>query len=132
MRSSTQQRGRGGFTLIELLVVIAIISVLIGLLLPAVQKVREAANRISCTNNLHQIGVAMHGYHARMGSFPSGFVCVPQANPEYTAPGWGWAALLLPDLEQDNLAAQINYALPVEDPSHLGVRTTILKVFVCP
>jgi prepilin-type N-terminal cleavage/methylation domain-containing protein len=126
-------RQRRGFTLVELLVVIAIVAVLLGLLLPAVQKVRESAARAQCQNNLHQIGLALHNYHGRTGSFPPGYVCPqPQANPDYTAPGWGWAALLLPDLEQDNLARQINYALPVEDPSNQAARTPALKLFVCP
>ena len=111
---------------------IAIIAVLIGILLPAVQKVREAANRSSCQNNLHQIGIALHSYHDAQGSFPSGYRCQPQANPDYTSPGWGWAALILPHIEQANLAQQISFNLPVEDPSNLAARTRIVKLYVCP
>jgi prepilin-type processing-associated H-X9-DG protein len=120
--------------LIELLVVIAIIGVLIALLLPAVQKVREAANRTSCQNNLHQIGLALHNYHDSQRSFPSGYRCQPvnPNNPDQTGPGWGWAALLLPYIEQGNLAQQINFTLPVEDTSNLAARTTIVKLYVCP
>jgi prepilin-type N-terminal cleavage/methylation domain-containing protein/prepilin-type processing-associated H-X9-DG protein len=123
---------RQAFTLIELLVVIAIIAILIALLVPAVQKVREAAARTQCQNNLHQIGIALHGYHDTHKAFPSGYICQPQANPDYTSPGWGWAALLLPHVEGDNLARQINFSLPVEHPDNLGARTTVLKLFVCP
>jgi prepilin-type N-terminal cleavage/methylation domain-containing protein/prepilin-type processing-associated H-X9-DG protein len=125
-------RRANGFTLIELLVVIAIIAVLIGLLLPAVQKVREAANRASCQNNLHQVGLALHSYHGDQGSFPPGFRCQTQANPDFTSPGWGWAALLLPYIEQGNLAQQINFNLAVEHASNLTALKTALKVYICP
>lgn len=128
-----RSKDRLGFTLIELLVVIAIVAILIGLLLPAVQKVREAASRASCQNNLHQLGLGLQNYQDTLGSFPSGYLCPnPQSDYDYTSPGWGWAALLLPYLEQGNLARQINFTLPIEDPSNLTARTTIVKMYVCP
>ena len=123
---------RRAFTLIELLVVIAIIAVLIGLLVPAVQKVREAAARAQCQNNLKQIGLALHSYHDRMKSFPAGYVSAVDARDEDLGPGWGWAAYLLDDLEQGNLKRQINFALDIGNNANAAARVQSLPVFLCP
>src|SRR5262245_1589988 len=99
---------RSGFTLIELLVVIAIIGVLFSLLWPAVQKVREAANRTSCVNNLKQIGLALHNYHDTFKRFPPSLdeALYPPGNGSPRAgwtPYWSWLAYIMPFIEQDNL-----------------------------
>src|SRR5262252_1228415 len=105
----TTVRRRDGFTLIEVLVVIAIIAVMVGLLLPAVQKVREAANRISCQNNLKQMGLAFHMHHDQLGAFPTGgwiAYLPPNYNGGMPAVGKdqqaGWAFQILPFIEADN------------------------------
>jgi prepilin-type N-terminal cleavage/methylation domain-containing protein/prepilin-type processing-associated H-X9-DG protein len=123
---------RTGFTLIELLVVIAVIAVLISLLMPAVQAAREAARRAQCINNLKQIGLAIHNYHDVVGAFPPGYVSRPGADGDNAGTGWGWAAMILPQLEQAPLYGSINFSLPIEGPANQTARLTQLGVFVCP
>lgn len=115
-------RSRSAFTLIELLVVIAIIAVLVGLLLPAVQKVRETANRLKCQNHLKQIGLACHNYHDANGIFPPGkgpdYIGKVPGVPVY--PRWSPHAMILPYIEQDNLFKSINFDFPPETPGMAG------------
>ena len=123
---------RRAFTLIELLVVIAIIAVLIGLLLPAVQKVRAAAARMSCQNNLKQVGLALQTYHDANRQFPPGYTSGVTATGDDTGPGWGWAAYILPHVEQQNLFNQITFAQPVEHPANANARVQVVKTYLCP
>jgi len=123
-----------GFTLIELLVVIAIIAMLISLLLPAVQAAREAARRVQCVNNLKQIGIALHNYHDALSTFPPGYIAASRFidGETDTAPGWSWAAMILPQLEQAPLYSALNVSLPIQAAAHTTAAQTILSAFLCP
>ncbi|OWK43245.1 DUF1559 domain-containing protein [Fimbriiglobus ruber] len=123
---------RRGFTLIELLVVIAIIAILIGLLLPAVQKVRDAAARSSCQNNLKQVGLAIQSYHDANRQFPAGYTTGVTATGDDTGPGWGWAAYVLPHMEQQPLFNQITLTQPIEAGVNATARVATVKSYLCP
>ena len=115
-------RRRGGFTLIELLVVIAIIAILIGLLLPAVQKVRESAARMTCSNNLKQMGIALHAHHDAVGKLP----------PARDANSFSAHSYLLPYIEQDNVFRLFNFTLSYADAANAVPTAAKVKSFVCP
>lgn len=115
---------RHGFTLVELLVVIAIIGILVGLLLPAVQAAREAARRVQCANNLHQMGLALQLYHQAHNRFPSGLV-----HPNSSM----WTALILPFIEQTNLYSSCDFSAPWTDSSGNGnACATYIATYRCP
>lgn len=140
----TRTTKKHGFTLVELLVVIAIIGLLIGMLLPAVQAAREAARRMSCGNNLKQMGLALQNYHSARNHFPAGYLSFATSNgsgpPEVhidpvtwdAAPGWGWSAQLLPYLEQGNVGTIIDEAKPIWQPEHTAAIRSNFEVFLCP
>lgn len=124
-------RHRRGFTLIELLVVIAILAVLIGLLVPAVQKVREAAARLQCQNNMKQLGLALHGFHDSFQAFPaSGWTTTGPGNPagKYV----GWRPLTLPFIEQENLQKLYNFNLHWWEGTNATAAAVPVKTYQCP
>jgi prepilin-type N-terminal cleavage/methylation domain-containing protein len=127
-------RRRTAFTLIELLVVIAIIAVLIGLLVPAVQKVRESASRTQCANNLKQIGLALHCFHDRKKVLPPGYYDLAAWPNNDVGPGWGWASYILSDLEQTGVYEQIDFTASIGSSTAniVAARTTYLVIFLCP
>ena len=128
-RSRVSQQ-RAGFTLIELLVVIAIIAILIGLLIPAVQKVREAAQVTQCKNNLKQLGIALHSFHDANAGFPPAKIDTP-------GNGYGWAYFVLPYIEQGNLFNQINPNVGWDNaandlPANTSPNAHDVPTFLCP
>jgi prepilin-type N-terminal cleavage/methylation domain-containing protein/prepilin-type processing-associated H-X9-DG protein len=128
MRFRSRPRSPRGFTLIELLVVIAIIAVLIGLLLPAVQKVREAAARMTCTNNLKQIGLALHNYQTATNAFPTSV----RPADSTLLPHRSWTVATLSYMEQGNLSNLYDLTTNWDSATNLPVTSQPLKVFQCP
>ncbi|RCS43240.1 DUF1559 domain-containing protein [Bremerella cremea] len=128
------RKSKPGFTLVELLVVIAIIGVLIALLLPAVQQAREAARRMQCSNQMKQLGLALHNYHDTFGSFPPGTIITQTST---TQGNWCWGSFILPFLEQENLydAIQVGKTTltsAIADPVRLSLMQKRLDSFRCP
>jgi prepilin-type N-terminal cleavage/methylation domain-containing protein/prepilin-type processing-associated H-X9-DG protein len=126
MRKGRAKRA-AGFTLIELLVVIAIIAVLVGMLVPAVQQIREAASKTECSNNMKQLGLALLHYHTTYKGFPPG---------QYNLPGGGsvnWAPYILPYIEQENLFKKYNFSVDWANKANdSGINQTQILVFICP
>ncbi len=134
MISKRPLNSRSGFTLVELLVVIAIIGILIGMLLPAVQQVREAARRIQCANNVRQLSLAVLNYESAHMNFPAGWTAVGEdaSTGDAFFPGWAWSAELLPFIEQQNVSNLIDFEVPLTDAVNEPVQTAVIETFLCP
>ena len=128
---STKQNTRG-FTLIELLVVTAVVAILVALLLPAVQQVREAARGMQCRNNLKRIGLAPHNYQDRAACFPPAYLSLLNPDGSDAGPGWGWGAFLLNDIDQAALYDEILFTKDIGDPVNGLVRSIFLAAYSCP
>jgi len=124
-----QKKTRRGFTLVELLVVIAIIGVLVALLLPAVQAAREAARRMQCVNNLKQIGLAMHGYHAAREVLPGGSAI---STPDPPVREKLWSVAILPYMEAQNIYDQIDFSVAFGHLNNEQIVTQVITSYVCP
>jgi prepilin-type N-terminal cleavage/methylation domain-containing protein len=122
---------RDAFTLVELLVVIAIIAILVGLLLPAVQAARGAARRIQCSNNMRQVGLALHVHHEQTGAFPAGAI-EWRPHGDTTKRQLAWCVFLLPHVEQQNVFDALDITKPFDAPENATAAATVLKVFICP
>ena len=134
MDSRSERALRKGFTLVELLVVIAIIGILIGMLLPAVQQVREAARRIQCANNSRQLSLASMNFESAHMHFPAGWTAINEnvSTGEALLPGWAWSAQLLPFIEQQNLSDATNFNASLTDISNEETLTQVVNTFICP
>jgi prepilin-type N-terminal cleavage/methylation domain-containing protein/prepilin-type processing-associated H-X9-DG protein len=124
-------RSRSAFTLIELLVVLAMVGVLIALVLPAVQRVREAANSLQCRSNLRQIGVALLAFHQAKGHFPIGCVEWRPGNQAHLRQ-LAWSAFLLPYLDQETVARQLDLKQAFDSPANAVAAAAVIRVYLCP
>lgn len=129
MRRTTHRRG---FTLVELLVVVAVISLVIGLLLPAIGMAREAARKSACGSNLKQIGIGLHSYLTANKCFPPGYITGVRPDHDDDGIGWAWGSMLLPFVEQQDVARLIARGKPIADPANDTVRSSSLPLWICP
>ncbi len=130
-RNANISRPLHGFTLVELLVVIAIIGALVGLLLPAVQAARESSRRLSCKNNLRQVGIALLNYESQRNRFPPGKKWSRSRNDPQTF-DFSWSSILLDYVEEQALHDQIDFNIPLTNPINLPATSQILSIYLCP